>query len=727
MRSTRVALAVLVAPLFLGQCNCDPMDGIDNAPGGIKGRACDIRTGEGATGVEVAVNLEAGGSRRATSESGGRFQMENLPPGLYKVTFTQNNLSTRGAERFLESVEVKTDALTEVLDPACIAGRQPPGTGWVRGRVCNRHTGGWVSQAAVTIQLESGGLAQTVTDEEGNFLLEAVPEGAHTLYVRSSNFQRAYAIIVVTGQETLLPSPTECRGVDPTSGGVQGIMCAPNGTGPLTGATAYIDVGDPSVRIQDMTDAQGRFILTGIPPGDYDLRVKLGSWERTYRVTIRANELTEVGPMVCNAPDPTTTGTVEGYFCDPNGGWLLNGRVLMDLPNTTLEDSTDALGRFSFAGVPPGNWLVKVQHPAYTQDFSVTVAAGQTTRVAPQQICESGHNPGPKGTIEGRLCAPNGTTWLANARVWVTVPGGGTVETMTDSEGRFTLSNVPVGTYTVHVQAGSFTTDFPGVVVRENEITAVGDSPDTCVPLQDTHKIAVVSGKYDDIEIVLRRLGLTRIDSYVGWVGDDYTPDDGSYHTNLLDDFSLMQTYDVIFFNCGMFDKFLDVGANRDIAIQNLRAYVAGGRSVYFSDWAYDLVEKAWPEYVDFYGDDGRMDTAQVALGAENQPARVVDPALWNAVGTQDVAINFNLSLWAPVIATGLQTKTYIRGNAIACTSIDWVLMQCMATQPLNNIPYTVGFHPGDGAGKVIYTAFHQERQTTRDMDIILELLVFEL
>ena len=77
--------------------------------------------------------------------------------------------------------------------------------------------------------------------------------------------------------------------------------------------------------------------------------------------------------------------------------------------------------------------------------------------------------------------------------------------------------------------------------------------------------------------------------------------------------------------------------------------------------------------------------------------------------------------------ATGMQTKTYIRGDAVVCSEIDWILLQCMATQDLINVPFTVGFHPGEGAGKVIYTAFHQERQTTRDMDTILELLVFEL
>ena len=74
------------------------------------------------------------------------------------------------------------------------------------------------------------------------------------------------------------------------------------------------------------------------------------------------------------------------------------------------------------------------------------------------------------GELRGRVCAPNGSTWLANASVCVDTSMG-PICGQTDANGRFSLAGVPVGTYTVHVAAGSFTTDFPGVQVRGDEIT----------------------------------------------------------------------------------------------------------------------------------------------------------------------------------------------------------------------------------------------------------------
>ncbi|MEW5847588.1 MAG: carboxypeptidase-like regulatory domain-containing protein [Myxococcota bacterium] len=713
---------VMLLPLVLVRCQCE--DELSAVDGSITGKVCDIRTGKGAAGITAAVELPGSGRVEAVSEAGGAFSMK-VPSGTYDVVITQTLEGGRTEQRTIPGVEVRSDEETVMGgDPACLAEETPDGTCWVRGRVCNRHTGMWVGNAVVVVSLPDGTVIETATDAEGNFRLEGVPEGEHVVAIQSATYQRAYAVTCVAEQESLLASVAECRGVDPVSGGVEGLMCAPNGTGPMTNALAYIDVD--GVRVSDALDLEGHFILTGIPPGRRELVIQQDAYVRRLDVDIMANQIVRVGPTVCTAPDPDSTGCVEGMLCNPgaNGGALVGATVLLDVPGGTLEDSTDELGRFRFCGVEAGDHLIRVPGEQETT-YSVTVQAGQTASVIPQAVCDEPDVTIPPGEVRGRICAPNGTTWLANARVWVELADGGVIESQTDPEGRFTLTGVPVGTYTVNVAAGSFTTTIPGVEVRENEITQVGDTPDECVPLED-RKIAVVTGAYDKVQVVLGRLGLNQIDLYHG--GDSSSPlsqTRGDYRTELLGNYERMQEYEVIFFNCGMDDTFLADAANRQVAIDNLRAFVASGKSVYASDWAYDLVEVAWPDFVDFHEDDGNRNLAQVGDEGENVTASVTDAALRNALGTAEVSINFNLQRWALVSNVSSGTTVYIRGNVVGCVSAH--AGPCTNPIQANNAPLTVGFHPSADSGKVIYTSFHQEEQGTQDMDTILELMVFEL
>jgi hypothetical protein len=73
------------------------------------------------------------------------------------------------------------------------------------------------------------------------------------------------------------------------------------------------------------------------------------------------------------------------------------------------------------------------------------------------------------GAVEGRVCAPDGETWLAAADVYVELANGGRVETETDGDGRYHLPNVPVGTQTLHIEKGPFSTTRDVEIVADSE------------------------------------------------------------------------------------------------------------------------------------------------------------------------------------------------------------------------------------------------------------------
>ena len=138
-----------------------------------------------------------------------------------------------------------------------------------------------------------------------------------------------------------------------------------------------------------------------------------------------------------------------------------------------------------------------------------------------------------------------------------------------------------------------------------------------------------------------------------------------------------------------------------------------GGGSVYASDLSYDLIEAAFPSWIEFYGDDNLPQDAVVGEIVDALAGTVSDPALASALGTSSVSIGYPYG-FAVMEGVAPGARVYIRGGAPLWTG---------ATLP--NVPHTAGFTLGQG--KVIYTSFHQEPGANPTLEQVLRLLMFEL
>lgn len=157
---------VLLAPLGGAQ---------DRATGGIRGKV-RVETGP-PSGVVVLIRQGEREVNRLSTDKNGAFVIQNLPPGIYGLTFRKPGLSVGT----IENVEVKSgktrslgDRLILTIDEGSIA--------FVRGSVFNPD-GRSVAGAKVELaRVQEDGSAKKIdgriTNETGSFVFRLTPEPA---------------------------------------------------------------------------------------------------------------------------------------------------------------------------------------------------------------------------------------------------------------------------------------------------------------------------------------------------------------------------------------------------------------------------------------------------------------------------------------------------------------------------------------------------------------------
>ena len=179
-----------------------------------------------------------------------------------------------------------------------------------------------------------------------------------------------------------------------------------------------------------------------------------------------------------------------------------------------------------------------------------------------------------------------------------------------------------------------------------------------------------------------------------------------------------MAEYDIIFFNCGISDSWIDM--EREIIKENIRSFVQNGGSIYVSDWAWFFVELPFPAKIDFYGDD--LEYRAPMVGREGSvSANVIDITMQAIIGAVGADINFDLPMWVVMQGVGPGVSPLLEATVQAAD-----LFGSFTT--LSSVPIAARFDVGESGGRVIYTAFHNEHAaTTLDMTDILEEIILSL
>jgi hypothetical protein len=505
----------------------------------------------------------------------------------------------------------------------------------------------------------------------------------------------------------------------PATGDLRGVLCGDENGQPAFGLTVTL-IDASGVEHTASTNASGDFVINDVPVGDAALTINDPSGPRDGEVVIVEDALVEFTDGACRAPPPPpppVVGSVEGCICDEAvGQWVSGANIFITLAGGAVAvTGTDEAGCFVLDGVPPGTHTLQVQHGVFVEEHPVSVTADATTSLPEVTSCEPPPPPAESGSVQGRVCAPDGETWLSQAEVYVVLADGTRVQTVTDGDGAYDLTGVPVGTQTLTIVKGSFQTTRTVEIVAD-QVTTIPE--DECALGAEDLRIAVVTGDYDRVQDVLASIGVDAEHTTI--FDSNYLTGNVDWVNNLIMDYETLSSFDIVFLNCGVGDKsfigrdgLFPISVNQ-VAIANLRQFVQEGGSVYASDWAYNIVEKTWPDFVDFAGDDAEPEAAKVGDAPFDITANITDGQMALSLGQNTMELHYPLLQWAVMDSVSAQTTVYVRADA-----------DLLDGSTAREVPHTVAFRPG--AGRVLFTSFHQEPGINPDMERVLQLLIFEL
>ena len=336
------------------------------------------------------------------------------------------------------------------------------------------------------------------------------------------------------------------------------------------------------------------------------------------------------------------------------------------------------------------------------------------------------------GSLKGRVCAPSEQVYVSGATITIeTTDCAGeplVLTAVSQVDGSYLFESVPCGYQTVHIEKGNFVYEYD-VPVKTGELMDVSGADIKMCFGASVVSIAVLWGQWDEMNDIVDRLGFARDWFYYEDTLYSDEPDWENEETvQFLRDPDWLAQYNILILNCGSaYQKW--VVEFPDI-VDNLRDWVLLGGSLYMSDLAWIMGEKAFPDGIDFYGvdDKGSMasDGPQIIEGNQDFNAFLVDAQLAAYVGGGELTVHYGPGPLISIAEAGEGSLVHAKAHIKQCTSI---FDSCTGGVKLDEEqPVIVSFSPGPASGRVVYSGFHVDEQEEQDKyDAVLYYMMFML
>jgi len=314
----------------------------------------------------------------AITDSNGFYRIVGLEAGVYVVEAERPGFKTQHPET------VTLVATTRRLNLIMLA--TPPGQ--ISGRVIDindQPVRGALVRATNATDPEL--IREVVTDPDGTFLIPRVPAGSWNVTVVGLAFGSyslppvqppggVYRDVQVRSGET---TNIDNFVLEPEPGTVTGVVTDVENRQPI--ANARVTAVATNTRRETTTDASGTYTFP-VPAGEYVITaVAPGYAPESQTLTVPANQTSTLNFQLRRLPPGSVSGRIVRRF---GGAPEPGATVRLRAGALELTTTTDPNGNYSFASVPPGEYLVIPEKTGFTftpNQRTITVNPSQETVV----------------------------------------------------------------------------------------------------------------------------------------------------------------------------------------------------------------------------------------------------------------------------------------------------------------------------------------------------------
>ncbi|HEV7573037.1 MAG TPA: carboxypeptidase regulatory-like domain-containing protein [Thermoanaerobaculia bacterium] len=426
-------------------------DLVIEVPGGgrITGRVLDKNSHQPVTSFMAGVTTSRSGGgmmimmppmqKQFTSDDGS-FVLEGIKPGMTQVVVNAPGYTTARVPNIeVEDGKTAPDIEVDVETGAKLTGRVtgPDGSPLAGVSVRNDPMGG----GARVMRFDANDNS-TTTDPNGEYTMDSLEPGEKTLSFNRSGYIEQQKTVTIAGGKDARLDVQMSTGIRAT-----GFVVTDSGA-PVPDATVLASSGTPDGGRSGRSDSNGAFTIEGLAPGHY---------------TFNASKTGYTAGVVRDV-DIATSGPVRVVL--KNGGVItghVNGLTPKELEQTTvfanaagsggsMSGSTapvDSGGNFRIEGAPSGTVRITARSGAMFGG-STKSAAPKTVELEPGGTAQVDIDFKSSTVIRGRVTR-NGAA-VPNAQVMF-MPRGAksqtSASTAADADGRYELSGLDDGTYTV--------------------------------------------------------------------------------------------------------------------------------------------------------------------------------------------------------------------------------------------------------------------------------------